>query len=259
MTFLKLSQHGSAFTIVLTLATLTLAGLTLLAGLASAAPSQHVYLYTVKFACAPEVGPTDDVELPFEPAWYRTAVNVYNFQSTPVTFHVRAVIARLAPLQQLPPSAPEPISLNAGRATDINCQVIANSLGGGGQPVGSGFVILESREELAVVAVYTAKVMEVQIQNQEAVYFDGPCGGGFTNPNALPLPDPVVVDPDTGPDPPQGSAIEQVRLHIDDTCSDADFRAATGGVGLGVGAGVSVDVEYIEPRRVKRPIASGRR
>jgi len=216
------------------------------------AKNKDVFLYNVKFTCVPEVGPTDGTDQPFEPAEYRTAINIFNFGVTPVALAVRGVVAQRANLPTSAPHGPANLPLGAARAADITCADIA-SLVGDGQPVGNGFITFESPEELEVVAVYTAKTVDVRTQNQAAVYFEEVFPGTFTVPVALELPEPVRVDPESNePAQPSGHPIRPVRSHFSEF-DGSIFKGASGGLGLGVGAGLSIDVEYIVARIVKRP------
>jgi hypothetical protein len=212
----------------------------------------EAFLYNVKFTCVPEVGPTDATDRPFEPADYRTAINIFNFDVVPVSLAVRGVVAQRANIPPLPAHGPVNLNIAAGQAVDITCADIA-SLVGDDQPVGNGFITFESPEELEVVAVYTAKIVDVRTQNQAAVFFEEVFPGTFTVPVALRLPDAVRVDPESNePAKDFGGAIQPVRSHFSEF-DGSIFKGSSGGLGLGVGAGVSVDVEYIVARIVMRP------
>lgn len=115
------------------------------------------YVYTVKFVCVPEVGPAQagQTEIPFEPGFYRTVVNVHNFQNKRVKFTKKAVLARSQFKERGLISKKITEVLDYDQALGIGCFDILK-LFGGPQPIGDGFVVIESRDELDVVAVYTA-------------------------------------------------------------------------------------------------------
>jgi len=115
-----------------------------------AAPFQYV----VKFVCVNEVGPNAKA---FQRGKFRTVVNVHNpwIQSQP--FDKKAVIARSEDEPRGRISEIVTDVLGPDEALSINCEDINGLFGGLAQPIGDGFVVLLSRVQLDVVAVYTAR------------------------------------------------------------------------------------------------------
>src|SRR5438067_331183 len=121
------------------------------------AQTKPMYKYTVKFTCVPEVGAAEipGVDVPFVPASYRTAINVHNPQSGKVAFAKHAVIARAEEQDREKISQRRTDVLLPDQALDIDCLTV-QSLLSGPQPVNDGFVVIDSPQQLDVVAVYTA-------------------------------------------------------------------------------------------------------
>lgn len=115
-----------------------------------AAPFQ----YAIKFVCVGEVGPKGKA---FQRGKYRTVVNIHNpwVQSQP--FDKKAVIARSEDDPRGRISEIVTDVLGPDEALSVDCNDILGLFGGVKQPIGDGFVIVQSRVQLDVVAVYTAK------------------------------------------------------------------------------------------------------
>jgi hypothetical protein len=131
-----------------------------------AAQVEEGFMYTVKFACVEEVGPAeaDFGGIPFLPARYRTAVNIHNPQRDDVSFQKKAVVA----LSQGSGehgfiSEWQEERLRSDDALDVDCRDIQKLLGGT-QPVGDGFVVIESQLPLDVVAVYTTEGAGIDVE-----------------------------------------------------------------------------------------------
>ncbi len=217
-------------------------------GVASAQqPESKRLLYTAKFTCVEDGSSGGRGAGPFEPAAYQTALNIHNFNGSDVQFRVKAVSAGHHGPPTQPPTAPIEVALASGHATDFTCGNIAG-LFGDGEPVLDGFVSIDSPVELDVVAVYTARTVEVRMADRYTTFHEG-FGTLANDPTRLPLPDAVSVDPVTGvPEETLGSSVQLSRTFL-----NPDFGSignGSVGLGLGVGAGVSIDVEYIQPRTV---------
>ena len=123
-----------------------------------AAQFKEGYMYTVKFTCVDEVGPPEGSPggVPFVPARYRTAVNIHNPQRESADFRKKAVVALSQESERRGIISDwREEHLKSDEALDVDCVDIRKLLGGD-QPVGDGFVVIESRVPLDVVAVYTS-------------------------------------------------------------------------------------------------------
>jgi hypothetical protein len=236
--------------------------------------SSTSFIYSVKFACVNEVGPAAvvGIEAPFEPAAYRTAINVYNFHDEPVELIKKAVIARSEDEEPGISSAEVVEVLQPGKALFVDCIDVSELLYGAGQlgnaPIGDGFVIIESDVELDVVAVYTSTfVDEVGHRNLELwnkIIFEIEVPEG----REIPLPIPrgatgeVVVQVGEGVadvDKLARDAIDEELVNqgnpplppdVPVKIKSVEFGVGKG-VGIGLSAGHSIDVEYIEPKIVR--------
>ena len=124
-----------------------------------AAQEAEGFMYTAKFACVEEVGPPEGQPggVPFIPARYRTAVNIHNPQLDDVSFRKKAVVAfSQASEERGPISEWRDERLRSDEALDVDCLDVQKLLGGT-QPIGDGFVVIESKVPLDVVAVYTTE------------------------------------------------------------------------------------------------------
>jgi hypothetical protein len=131
-----------------------------------AALQEQSFMYTVKFACVKEVGPpeADFGGVPFVPAQYRTAVNIHNPQRDDVSFQKKAVVALSQGSEKRGIiSEWREERLKSDEALDVDCLDIQKLLGGT-QPVGDGFVVIESRFPLDVVAVYTTEQAGIDVE-----------------------------------------------------------------------------------------------
>jgi hypothetical protein len=121
----------------------------------------------------PEVGlaEIDGSEVPFEPAVFRTVINVHNFTDRSVSFTKKAVLARSEDLDRGSISGKITEVLGPDQALFVDCldvaQLLQDQLANQPVPPGDGFVVIESDVELDVVAVYTSKIVE---QKQEIRY-----------------------------------------------------------------------------------------
>ena len=151
-----------------------------------APPGRNQLVYPVKFVCGSIPGEHFDIpdgstafepnmqkasrEPPVKPGNYATAINIYNYQNDDVKFTKKAVIARPQGKPLGPISGVITESLGPGQALEVDCPNIASLFELGGQVVPDfikGFVEIavdNPRDQLEVVAVYTAEKMEV-VQN----------------------------------------------------------------------------------------------
>jgi hypothetical protein len=131
-----------------------------------AAQEEEGFMYTVKFTCVEEVGPAeaDFGGVPFMRAQYRTAVNIHNPQRDDVGFQKKAVVALSQGSEERGIiSEWREERLRSDEALDVDCVDIQKLLGGT-QPVGDGFVVIESRVPLDVVAVYTTEGAGIDVE-----------------------------------------------------------------------------------------------
>lgn len=160
MSFTRVASRPVAIGTGVITVVLILGGIHGLRTLQAQGPRQR-FIYTVKFTCVPEVGPAQavGVQAPFEPALYRTAINVHNFMDESVTVTKRAVLTN---------SEDQPRGTITGRVADlltpdqalsVDCLDVQQLFAGAPQPVGDGFLVIESPVELDVVAVYTALII----------------------------------------------------------------------------------------------------
>jgi hypothetical protein len=114
---------------------------------------QEGYMYTAAFTCVDEVGTFDPA---FLPGRYRTAVNVHNPQGHTVSLSKKAVIATSEETHDRGHiSKFKEDELGLDDALSIDCTTVLTLFDQQPQSVGNGFVIIESKEPLDVVAVYT--------------------------------------------------------------------------------------------------------
>src|SRR5438477_1757875 len=138
------------------------AAITSVPGKAAAQAPVPIFVYSVVFVCGTLAGPDEappGKEGPVKPANYAIAINVHNFLGEPIGFTKKAVIAnpqgqprgrisakkedRLAPDEALEIDCPDIVRLFAGAVSDLKFI--------------KGFVVVESKTELDVVAVSTAR------------------------------------------------------------------------------------------------------
>jgi hypothetical protein len=124
--------------------------------------SQVIFQYAAKLIC----GKSDGKVL--APGVYFTAVNVHNPTDTTVGFRVKIAVA-LPGLQPGPISLFRDAKLGPDAALEIDCPDIFNpEIFKFPQPIRpgfwKGFVVIESKVELDVVAVYTAAGKEKQVE-----------------------------------------------------------------------------------------------
>lgn len=136
-----------------------------------AAPSEAqrqdvVFEYAVKVIC----GPTQGVLPPIAPGRYFTAVNLHNPSDTTATLQFKvAISSKPHPDTVLVGGAVSgfrPSQLRPDQATEIDCAhviALANMVAPKTSFV-KGFVVIQSRSELDVVAVYTASGPTARVQ-----------------------------------------------------------------------------------------------
>jgi hypothetical protein len=112
-------------------------------------------VYSAKFVCG--TAAADD---PVVVGDYATAINVHNPNDHPVTLYKKAALALPEEETPVAPLPPEQLELDADYAFEIDCADIDYLLGGQGYGFYKGFVVVESYEELDVVAVYTSTRVE---------------------------------------------------------------------------------------------------
>ena len=232
---------------------------------ASPQPLVNGFMYTVKFTCVAEVGPAEstDVEGPFLGALYRTAVNIHNPHSFRVKFTKKAVVSRSQAAPRGIISEKKTDFLESDQALDIDCKDVVTLLGGP-QPVGNGFVVIETQFELDVVAVYTQIFIDKEIVGAKNVVHSGQI---LDQPRFEEFFRVFNVDPETGIVKPRERDREHPQLPPPGEPGNPGFPivltpvqlgqggavwGAGLGIGLGVGAGAGIDVEYIRPRLIRR-------
>lgn len=114
--------------------------------------NEMVNSYAVKVVCSPLLGPTGR---PLLIGKYKTAVNIHNPWPYPVDYVKWVTLSN-------PQGVP---SISSGRihdwiepymSFDVDCKAMSKKVNGATVPGGDGFFILQSYQELDVVAVYTA-------------------------------------------------------------------------------------------------------
>ena len=134
------------------------AALTLVPGKAAA----QAFVYSVVFVCGTLAGPDEappGKEGAVKPANYATAINVHNFLGETIGFTKKAVIANPQGQQRGRISAKQEDRLKPDEALEIDCPDIVKLLAGAASDLKfiKGFVVVESKTELDVVAVSTAR------------------------------------------------------------------------------------------------------
>jgi len=132
------------------------------------AQEEEGFLYAAKFACVDEVGPPENgLGAPVIPARYRTVVNVHNPQRDGVEFQKKAVVAFSQRAQERGPISDwKDEGLGPDEALAVDCLDIRELLGGD-QRVGDGFLVIESKLPLDVVAVYTTESVGIETRGGE--------------------------------------------------------------------------------------------
>ena len=116
----------------------------------------YLHIYSVKFTCVPEVGTAGTV---FEPALYRTAINIHNPYEDTLTFVYKAISAQPLPGDgTFDISAKTTQTIGPNGAIEVDCDLLNNLLPNAA--IGNGFFIIESEKELTVAAVYTSLFVE---------------------------------------------------------------------------------------------------
>ena len=138
------------------------AAITLVPGKAAAQAPVPIFVYSVVFLCGTLAGPDEALpgkEGPVKPANYATAINVHNFLAEPVGFTKKAVITNPQGQQRGRISPKQEDRLKADEALEIDCPDIVKLLAGVASDLKfiKGFVVVESKTELDVVAISTAR------------------------------------------------------------------------------------------------------
>jgi hypothetical protein len=114
--------------------------------------------YAVKFVCGTNTAPGQATTLVAHGKYY-TAVNIHNpYRENVVTYKV--AIAAQGAIGPMTPFQP-PMELKYDQAFDVDCRLIRARIGQAQIPLPpaifvTGFLVVQSRAELDVVAVYTA-------------------------------------------------------------------------------------------------------
>lgn len=181
-------------------------------------PEKNRFVYSVKFICGSietAEAPRDsfDVEPPAKPANYATAINVHNLGNENVEFTIQATVSGIEPVDtpDNPISDEETRELEANQSLEIDCPEIADLF----DPTVQG-----SRFVTGFVRIESPALLEVV--------------GVYTNERTIRLSTTPPKNGDDGGDGDDG-VVEQDQGTLMRT-------AATG---------TSVDVEYIEPYRLR--------
>ena len=147
----------------------------LVPGAASAQPAAptgpvQALEYAAKFVCGRTAGDEDGRQPMMAAGNYFTAVNVHNpGRSARISHKVTlADVGRPGPMTDIRTD----IGLTYDQAIDFDCRWIAERLRGSGiavPPFFTGFLVLQSRTPLDVVAVYSAGAREVTTMHSERV------------------------------------------------------------------------------------------
>jgi len=109
------------------------------------------FVYTVKYTC-PNVGTLAGL-INVPDGSITTVINVHNFKTSTVSFDVKGVKLKALGETPLAPSSKTTTSLLTDRGFYISCTEILTIVGAG--PTGDGFIVIETEDELDVVAVYS--------------------------------------------------------------------------------------------------------
>jgi hypothetical protein len=134
------------------------------------------FIYSAKYVCAPDLGPTEPALVP---GIYKTAINVRNFLDQEVKLTKKVVVSRGQDDPRGPISERETVTLKPDEAIDIDCPDIVKLLKNQRALSPKGFVVIESPVELEVVAVYTNLIIERDAQSaftcwNKVIYFSPP-------------------------------------------------------------------------------------
>jgi hypothetical protein len=115
----------------------------------------NTFMYPVKFVCVPGVGPDSS---PFVAQNYSTVINVHNPHSNSISLLKKAVLAQSEDEERGNISRLVKDMLSPDEALSVNCDDIAALFNGSKvHQIRDGFVVLISKFELDVSAVYTTK------------------------------------------------------------------------------------------------------
>ena len=124
--------------------------------------------YAAKFVCSGTGGTQDGPLRPpqFSPGRYTTSINIHNpNRRADFTWKVTVAMVEFpGPMTAFKPM----ISLRYDQAIDIDCGAIRGWMRANGHVISAlitGFVVIQSRQELDVVAVYTASPVAGQVSS----------------------------------------------------------------------------------------------
>lgn len=115
----------------------------------------EVFIYSAKFVCGLSVD--DSSNFSVVRGKYRTVVNIHNFSDTTITVWKKAILALPQFQNPMPPSEKMPVTIGPDGAFEVDCREIAQWLNLPPNQFATGFVVIESRFKLDVVAVYTVE------------------------------------------------------------------------------------------------------
>ncbi|MBI1742229.1 hypothetical protein HYR54_04085 [Candidatus Acetothermia bacterium] len=250
------------------------AALIKLPGAAAQAP-QVKFVYSVNYVC----NPPDEAVVPQTPdtpetkAQYKTVIDVQNPYGREVTLNRRVVVAG-SPPSPPPQSVPADRTIPSGGVLEFGCSPFGEPL-----PGGHGLLILESLLDVNVSATYTnfvlIKKLEVVPGDQNVVgkvtHYDkyifirkartgtGPevapnVPRGIPQDIILPSQPGVPIDPQAEVARATGVPRDEIQI-IDSKYGVTATLAATqiqDEIALAIGSGISIDVEYIQPKRVEK-------
>jgi hypothetical protein len=135
----------------------------------SASQASPARVYSVKFVCGVQPIVTTPGEPPVKPGNYATDINIHNFKNSTTSVKitkktivlVRGTTVRREPTVTAPAGITESVSLPTRNATMDDCNKIAQLAGiplATPQTLFIGFLQIDSSDEVAVTAVYTAEV-----------------------------------------------------------------------------------------------------
>lgn len=139
-----------------------------------------LFQYAVKFVCGKNQGEV------VAPGQYWTAINVHNPTNRSVPFRFKITIA-LPHLQEGPISQFYNAKLGPDGSLEIDCEDI-HEFSQQGSDFLKGFVVIQSREELDIVAVYTAAGSDRGVETLHTATV-GPRRIQVGLPDLVPLPD----------------------------------------------------------------------
>lgn len=139
-----------------------------------------LFQYAVKFVCGKTEGEV------VAPGQYWTAINVHNPSYRSVPFRFKIAVA-LPHLEQGPISSFYDAKLGPDGALEIDCEDIRERSQHGSDFL-KGFVVIQSREELDIVAVYTAAGSDGRVETLHTATIE-PRRIQVGQPDLVPMPD----------------------------------------------------------------------